>query len=62
MPRNLITLPDGSILDRTEGEEDTTERPVPPHRLPPESPNYRPLDPRKTSIERAPARPKSSYS
>ncbi len=35
-----------------DGEEDTTVRPALPHQLPPESPNYRPLDPRKASVLR----------
>ena len=34
------------------GEEDNTVRPAPAHMLPPESPNYRPTDHRKASIER----------
>jgi imidazoleglycerol-phosphate dehydratase len=37
---------------RVDGEEDTTVRPCPPHLLPKDSPNYRPLDPRKASLER----------
>jgi imidazoleglycerol-phosphate dehydratase len=35
-----------------DGEEDNTIRPCPPHLLPKDSPNYRPLDPRKASLER----------